>query len=322
MQEFLLFTHSHFCDRYSRPSRYDVGNIFGIYLLLNERLIALHVAQLLLNGGIFIGFILYTRISDFCHLGIIAFTFGALGFKLQRFDVGLVLLNAVDKLLFRFPLGADFAFLVAEFGYLLLKHLHFLAVALALYCFALYLELRYSTSDFVERLRHRVHLKTQFRCRFIYQVDSLIGQESVGNISLRELYGSYYSFVENSHLVVILVAFLQTSKYGNSAFFVRLVHHNYLKTAFKGFILFEIFLIFVEGGSTYASQFATSKGGLQDIGCIHSTFALTGTYQCMNFIDKQDYVAIRLCNLIHYGLKSLLKFTFILGACHQCTHIE
>ena len=122
--------------------------------------------------------------------------------------------------------------------------------------------------------------------------------------------------------MVVFVAFLQTTKYRYSRQLVWLVYHHGLESTLKCLVLLEVLLILVEGCSTDASQFATGKCWLQDVGCIHSTLAATGTYKGMNLVDEEDDAAVAVGYFLDNALKTLLKLAFVLGSGNKRTHIQ
>ena len=122
--------------------------------------------------------------------------------------------------------------------------------------------------------------------------------------------------------MVILIFLLQTTQDGNGIQFVRFVYHNNLETTFERLILFKIFLIFIQCRRADRPQFATGQSRFQDIGGIHRTFALTGTDQCMNLIDKENNFPIRFSHFVDYGFQTFFKLTFIFGSGNQSAHIQ
>ena len=122
--------------------------------------------------------------------------------------------------------------------------------------------------------------------------------------------------------MVVLVTFLQASQNADSTQFIGLIYHHGLESALQGLILLKVFLILVQCGGTYGTQFATSQGWFQNVSGIHGTLATTCTYQGVDLVDKQDDAALGLGHLVDHTLQALLKLTFVLGTCYQCTHIQ
>ena len=122
--------------------------------------------------------------------------------------------------------------------------------------------------------------------------------------------------------MVVLVTLLQSAQDADGTQFIRLIHHHGLETAFQRLVFLEILLVFVEGGGTDGAQFASCQGRFQDVGGIHGTFASAGTHQRVDLVDEEDDASIALGHLVDDTLETLLKFTFVFGASHKCTHVE
>ena len=123
-------------------------------------------------------------------------------------------------------------------------------------------------------------------------------------------------------MVMVLVALLQTSEDAYAGGSVRFVHHHSLESSLQSLILFEVLLVLVQCGGTYAAQFTSCQSRLQYVGSIHGTFALSGTHQCVYLIDEEDDAAFALGHLVDHALEPLLEFALVLGSSHQSTHIE
>ena len=94
-----------------------------------------------------------------------------------------------------------------------------------------------------------------------------------------------------------------------------------LETAFQSCILFNVFLVFLQGGGTDAAQFPSCQGRFHNVGCIHGAFAGTGTYQGVQFIYEENPVFV-LLHFINDFFQSFLEFASVLGTCHHGGHIE
>ena len=128
--------------------------------------------------------------------------------------------------------------------------------------------------------------------------------------------------VLDTHLVVNLVTLLQTTQNADSVVHIRLVDQHTLETAFQCLVLFEVLLILGQGGGADSPQFASCKGGLQDIGCIHGPLATAGTHQRVDLVDEEDNLAVSLVDFADDALQPLLELAFILGASNQCAHVQ
>ena len=153
-------------------------------------------------------------------------TISLIGFKLQVFDINLILLNLIDLLFFALPLSLLFRFFVLQVGNFLIELFQLSFIIFTLDRFTLDFQLLDTAGNLVERFRHRVDLQTQTGCCLIHQVDRLIGQEPVSDVSCRQLDGCNDGIIFDTDLMVVFIFFLQTTQDGNSIQFVRFVHHN------------------------------------------------------------------------------------------------
>ena len=176
--------------------------------------------------------------------------------------------------------------------------------------------------DVVKFLGHRVALHAQFGSRLVHKVDGLVGKESVADVSLRQFHRRNAGIVLDTHLVVVLVAFLQSSQNAYCRHLVRLVNHHGLETAFQSLVFLEILLVFVERGGTDGAQFASCESRFQDVSGIHGTLSAAGTHEGVNLINKENYAPFALRHLVDDALQTLLKLAFILCAGKQGTHVK
>ena len=183
VQQFILFALQHLGNRNTGPTRNDFGDIIAVHLFLDHRSATLHIMQLFLY--VFdIGFLfLDLTVTDLCYFTVIAFTFSLISFKLQVLDIDLILLDLVDQRFLTFPLSLLLCFLILQVSNLLIQLFQLLFIIFPLDSFPFNLQLFNSTGNFVQRFRNRIHLHTQTSCGFIHQVDCLIRQETIRNIS-------------------------------------------------------------------------------------------------------------------------------------------
>ena len=121
---------------------------------------------------------------------------------------------------------------------------------------------------------------------------------------------------------MVLVTLLQATQDADGRKLVRLVHHYGLETTLESLVLLEVFLIFVKRRGTDATQFATGKSRLEDVGGIHSALAATSTDKRMNLIDEEDDATVRIGYLLDDALKTLLELAFVFGTRNKRTHIQ
>ena len=100
-------------------------------------------------------------------------------------------------------------------------------------------------------LRGGVNLHTQAGSCLIDQVNSLIRQETVGDVAIRQLRCRNERGVHNADTVVDLVTLFQATQNTDGVFHRRLSSIDLLETAFQCGVLFDVFAILIQGGCTY-----------------------------------------------------------------------
>ena len=155
---------------------------------------------------------LQLAIANLSHLTVVTFTLSTLSLELQLLNLLFVLLNLIDKFLLTLPLRLILAHLLLKVGNLLVELREFILIILTLDSLTLYFELCQTTSLFVQFLWKRVALHTKLCGRLVHKVDSLVRQESVGDITLRELNGRYAGIILNTYTMMILITLLQATE--------------------------------------------------------------------------------------------------------------
>ena len=122
--------------------------------------------------------------------------------------------------------------------------------------------------------------------------------------------------------MVVLVAFLKTTKDRYCRQLVGLVNHHGLETTLQRLVLLKVFLVLVKCGSTDSTQLSTCQSRLQDVGSIHSSLAAAGTYQRVYLVDEEDNTSFATCHLTDDTLQSFLELALVLSTSNECSHIK
>ena len=184
VEQFLTLALHHTAHWYARPAAHYLGDVVGGHLLTHHGSTTLGTLQLLLN---LLDVVLESHelgVANLSHTLVVALTLLALSLKLEVLHLLLVLLNLVDECLLAFPFSTEVVLLVLQFGYLLVELGNLRLVVLTLDGLTLNLQLLQVTSDLVQLLRHRVTLHTKFGCCLIHQVDRLVWEESIRDVTL------------------------------------------------------------------------------------------------------------------------------------------
>ena len=122
--------------------------------------------------------------------------------------------------------------------------------------------------------------------------------------------------------MILFESLLYAAQNRNRILLVGRIDRNRLEAALKCGVRLHIFTVLVERSRPDAVQFAARKHWLKHIAGIRRSFGLTGSNDSMDFIDKENYLAVRLFNLFKNRFKTLLELTAIHRTCHQRRHIE
>ena len=155
----------------------------------------------------------------------------------------------------------------------------------------------------------------------VHQVDGFIRQKTVGNISVGQADGGLQRFIGNLDLVVRLIAIPKPFQNSQRFLSSRFAYHDRLETAFQRRIFFDVLPIFVDGGSADALQLTAGQRGLEDVGRIHAAFCLACSDDGMEFIDKQDHVAL-FVDFLNGILQAFLKFAAIFASGDHTAQIQ
>ncbi len=148
---------------------------------------------------------------------------------------------------------------------------------------------------------------------FVDQIDGLVRQEAVGNISAREVHRVLDGLFGVADGVKLFVTLAHALQHQNGFLFVGRAHFHGLEAAFQRAIALHGLAIFARCGGANALNFAAAQRRLQDVGGVQRTFRRTRAHQGVQFVDENDG-ALALHQFLHDGLQALFKLSAVLGA--------
>ena len=181
--------------------------------------------------------------------------------------------------------------------------------------------LEFLTLQGVQGFRHRIHLRLYQACGFVNQVDGLVRQESIADVAVRKFHRRHQRVVMQTHAMVRVKAILDATQNRNGFFFARFVNLHGLETAFQGRILLDVLTVFLRGRRTDAVQFTTGQLRFEHVAQVHGAFSLARTHDGVDFIDKQQRVAVFFKSVQH-GFQTFLEISTVLGTRHQRGQIQ
>ena len=114
-----------------------------------------------------------------------------------------------------------------------------------------------------ELFRLGVDLHLQPCRRLVDKVDRLVGQEPVGDVTMRQRRRGDERAIGNAHAVMRLVLVLEPAQDRDRVLDGGLIDEDRLKTARQRRIFLDMFLVFVERGGADTVQFAAGQRRLE-----------------------------------------------------------
>ena len=202
--------------------------------------------------------------------------------------------DRVELLQLRLPLRFERAGLLLEAGELLFDALQALPggrVLLLAQALTFDLELHDATTDFVQLGGRAGGFHAQPRGGLVDQVDRLVRQEAIRDVTVREHRRGHQRRVADADLVVLLVALAQAAQNGDRVLDTGLADEDGLEAALQGGIFLDVLSIFVERGGTNAVQLAAGQHRLEHVGGVHSAFGGARPDHRVQLVDEQDDLA-------------------------------
>jgi len=176
--------------------------------------------------------------------------------------------------------------------------------------------------DLTDLRRRQRSLQANARAGFVDEIDGLIGQEAIGNVSVSELGCRHERLVGDLHLMVRLVAISETLQNFDRLLDAGLADQHGLEAPLERRVLLDVFAKLVERRRADALQFATRERRLDDVAGVDRAFGRTRADQRVQFVDKQDDLAGRAADLVHDALHPFLEFAAVLRAGDEAREIQ
>ena len=187
---------------------------------------------------------------------------------------------------------------------------------------ALNLQLNQTAVQFVHDLGLGVDFDFDLGSRLVDQVDGLVGQKSVGDVTVAQFSGGHNGRIGDVHAVVNFVLLLQTAQDGDGGLDRRFIDQNFLETALQGGVFLNVFAVFIQCGGTHAMQFATGQCRFEHVARIHGTFGFARTHHGVQLVNENNGHAFVFGQLTEHGFQAFFKLATELGSGEQCGHVE
>ena len=235
-----------------------LGDDFSNFLIRDPVAQQLHFHHFRLAGHIQLPLQLRNlAVLQFGHLAEIPGTAGVLQVNPGLFQLALDLLGAVQSRLLGVPdflkVGV-FALDIANDCRQLFQPLLRRSVGFLFQGLPLDLQLNQPAFEPIQRLWLGIHFHADLAGCFIDQVNGLIRQLAIGNVSVRQLGGRDDGTVGDLNPVVNLIALFQPTQDGNGIFLTGLADQHLLETALQCCVFFNIFPVLIQRGGADTVQ--------------------------------------------------------------------
>ncbi len=325
VHELLRFAFQQSARRNARPLAHQLRDVFLIDFFLQ------HGRALVQRRESFLRLLLFAlrrrnlAVADFRHLGQFAGSFVSLLFRFELFNLLLELADFSDGFLFRLPprlSRAGIFFQRRQFLFDLLAPLLRVRIAFFQQRLALNFQLHDAPLDLVNFHGQGIDLHPQARRRFIDQVDGLVRQEAVRDVTVRKRGRRKNRRILDAHAVVHFIAFFQSAQNRDRIFDRRFADQHRLKPAFQRRIFLDVFLVFVECRCADRAQLAPRQRRFEHVGRVHRAFRGAGSHQRVQFVDEQNDLPFGLGDLFQDGFQTVFKFAAEFRSRHQRRQVQ
>ena len=295
--------------------RDDGGDVVLVDLLLHHRRLGrLPLLQLLLERG-------QLAVANLGDALQVAGALCALGLHAQLVDPVRDLADPVERGLLLRPAAGEPGVTLLRVGELPLDRLAHLLRLLA-HRGELDLELPHGAVGLVELDRRAVDLHLQAGRGLVDEVDRLVGQLPVGDVTVGEHGRGDERRVADPDAVVRLVLLLQAAQDRDRVHDRRLADEDRLEAALERSVLLDVLAVLVEGGRPDGAQLAAREHRLEHLRRVDRALGSTGADDRVQLVDEEHDLALGVLDLGEDGLQPLLEFAAVLRPGEQRTDVE
>ena len=319
-QQLVALALEHLVDRHAGPARHHAGHHVRRHRLGHQHLagLALDLGELLFQLG-------DDAVGQLAGALVLAAALGRGEIVAGGVELLLELLRVTELALLGLPAlrqGDGLLLDVAELAAEALEPVLGGGVGLLLQRLLLDAQLHDAAIQLVQLLGLAVHLHAQARRRLVDEVDRLVGQETVGDVAVRQRGGGDDRGIGDADTVMHLVLLLEPAQDRDRVGDRRLRHEHRLEAPRQRRVLLDVLAVLVERGRADAMQLAARQRRLQQVGGVHRAVRLAGADERVHLVDKQHDAAGRRRHLGKDALQPLLELAAVLRAGDHGAHVE
>src|ERR1700692_2675006 len=251
-------------------------------------------------------------------LFLLLFDFEFLDFLVQFARVG-------DQILFLSPVGFERVRLLANLRQFFFNHSKTVfGVGVVFFLKRLFFDFELSSAalELIDVGGKRIDLDADGGGGFVDEVDGLVGQKTVRDVTVREGCSGDDCRIFDAYAMMNFVALFQAAKNGDGVFNVGLADENNLEAAFERGIFLDVFTVFVERGRANGAQFAASERRLEHIRGVDCAFSGSCTHQSVEFVDKENDLSRGIFDFFPDSLEAVFKFAAIFCSGEHGAEVE
>ena len=164
-------------------------------------------------------------------------------------------------------------------------------------------------------------LDAQARAGLVDEVDGLVGQVAIGDVTVGQIGRRHQRLIGDRHPMVLFVAIAQTLEDLDGVRHRRLFDLDRLEAPLECGVFLEVLAVLVERRRADGLQFTASEHRLEDRRRVDGAFGRTGTDERVQLVDEDDDVAAG-ADLFEHLLEALFEIAAITRTGDQRAQIE
>ena len=164
-------------------------------------------------------------------------------------------------------------------------------------------------------------LDPQAGAGLVDQVDCLVRQVAVGNVSIGKVGGSHQGLICDGDSVVSLVFVTNAAQNLDRVRHCWFFDLDRLETTLERGVFLQVLAVFLGRGGTDGLQLAAGQHWLENRGSVDCALSGSSANQGVNLVDEQHDVAAGL-DLFEYLLQPLFEIAAIAATGDQCTQVQ
>ncbi len=161
-----------------------------------------------------------------------------------------------------------------------------------------------------------------FDADFVDEIDRLVGEESIGDVSVRQHGGRDQRSILDAHAMMHLVTLAKPTQDADRVLDGRLADHDGLEPPLERRILLDVLAVLVERRRADGVQLAAREHRLQHVRSVHRAFRRAGPDDGVKLVDEKNDFALGLHDLVQDRLQPILEFAAIFRAGDERAHVE